>query len=214
LSQSVLASQQQVDLTIQLAAPSTVSSIGQLTMGFTPSVTNVSDDPAVIFLATNGRNLQVNVAATAQTATYNGKSAISFQTGTTAGTLTFTLTFPNGTPLTKSFTIVPAQVQILSATAVRQEPNLIVTLTGYDNSYSTGKLAFTFFDTSGKEMTPNAIVYDATSAFHNYFFTNDKSGGAFSVQATFPVTGGVSQVGSVTAAVTNSLGTSSTNQSF
>jgi hypothetical protein len=75
-------------------------------------------------------------------------------------------------------------------------------------------LSFIFYDTGGKQMTPNAIVYDATSAFHAYFFTNDTSGGAFAVQATFPVTGGVTQVGSVTATLTNSLGTSSSNQSF
>ena len=214
LSQEPLSSKQQVTLTIQLASAAAVSGIGQLTMTFAPSIANVSDDPATVFLATSGRQLQVNVAAGAQTATYNGQSAITFQTGTTAGTLTLSLTFPNGAPVTKSYTIAPQQVQLTSATAVRQNPDLVVTLTGFDNTYSTGKLSFTFFDTSGKQITPSAISVDATSAFSAYFFTNNQAGGAFSMQATFPVTGDVTQVGSVSVAMSNSSGSSSTTQTF
>ncbi len=129
---------------------------------------------------------------------------MTFQTGTTAGTITLTLTFPNGAPVTKSFTISPQQVQITAATALRQSPNLVVTLTGFDNTYSTGKLSFTFFDTSGKQITPNAINVDASGAFSTYFFTNNQAGGAFSVQATFPVTGDVTQIGSVNVGMSNS----------
>ena len=214
LSQEPLSSKQQVTLTIQLASAATASGIGQLTMTFTPSIANVSDDPAIVFVATGGRQLQVNVAVGAQTATYNGQSAITFQTGTTAGTLTLSLTFPNGAPVTKSYTIVPQQVQLTSATAVRQNPNLVVTLTGFDNTYSAGKLSFTFFDTGGKQITPSAISVDATSSFSAYFFTNNQAGGAFSMQATFPVTGDVTQVGSVSVAMSNSSGSSSTTQTF
>ena len=214
LSQEPLASKQQVTLTIQLASAASVSGIGQLTMTFAPSVANVSDDPAIFFLATSGRQLQVNVAAGAQTATYNGQSAITFQTGTTAGTLTLSLTFPNGAPVTQSFTIAPQQVQLTGATAVRQNPNLVVTLTGFDNTYSAGKLSFTFFDTGGKQITPSAISVDATSTFSAYFLTNNQAGGAFSMQATFPVTGDVTQVGSVGVAMSNSSGSISTTQTF
>jgi hypothetical protein len=214
LSQQPLQSNQQVTLTIQLASASPVSAIGQLAMTFAPTVANVSDDPAVVFLATSGRQLQVNVASGAQTATYNGQSAITFQTGTTAGTITLTLTFPNGAPVTQSFTISPEQVHITTATAVRQSPNLVVTLNGFDNTYSTGKMSFTFFDTSGKQINPTAMSVDATAAFSTYFFTNNQAGGAFSVQASFPVTGDVTQVGSVSVNISNSTGTTSTSQTF
>jgi hypothetical protein len=209
-----LTSQHQAHLSVQLASASSVSAIGQLTMQFVPSVQNVTDDPAINFVATGGRQLQVSVASGSQTATFQGQSALTFQTGTTAGTITFTLTFPNKAPLTRSFAISPSEIQITGSTAVRQPPNLVVTLTGYDNTYSAGQLSFTFTDTSGKVLTPAAIQVNVAASFHQYFFTSNTAGGAFSVQASFPVTGDVTQVGSVTANLTNSAGLTTTTQSF
>jgi hypothetical protein len=214
VSANPLTSQQQVNLTIQLASASTIPAIGELTMQFTPSVSGISDDPAVMFLTNSGRQLQVSIAAGGQTATFNNQSAIAFQTGTTAGTITFTVAFPNTAPYSQSFQISPAQIQITSATAVRQAPNLVVTLNGFDNTYSAGKLSFTFYDTSGHTITPNGIAVDATSNFHQYFFTNNQAGGAFALQASFPATGDVTQVGSVAVTLTNSAGQTSTTQNF
>lgn len=214
LSAQPLTSRQQVTLTIQLASPSTVSAIGQLSMAFTPSVANVSDDAAVVFLATSSRKLQVDVASGGQTATYQGQSGLSFQTGSTAGTVTFTLTFPNGAPLTQSFAIAPETVQITSVTAVRSDPNLVITITGLDNTYSAGQLSFSFSDKSGNLITANPILVNAASDFSRYFFTNNQAGGAFALQAKFPVTGDITQVGSVTAEVTNSSGNSNISQNF
>lgn len=208
-----LTSGQQAHLSIQLAAASTVSAIGQLTMIFAPSVTNITDDPAILFLATNGRNLQVNVAVGGTSAAYNGQSSIGFQTGTTAGTVTFTLTFPNKAPITQSFTIAPEKINISSASAVRQSPNLVVTLTGFDNTHSAGKLSFTFYGTNGSVLTPTALSIDATSAFSQYFATSTV-GSAFSVQASFPVNGDVTQVGSVQVQLTNSAGTTGATETF
>ncbi len=214
LSAMPLLSQQQVNLTVQLAAASPISAIGDLTMQFTPSVAGVSDDPAIMFLATNTRELQVAVASGAQSATYNGQSDIAFQTGTTAGTIAFTLTFPDVAPYTQSFTIAPSQIFITSAQAVTESPNLVVTLDGYDNTYSAGQLSFLFYDTSGKQVTPSALQVDATADFHQYFFTNNQAGGAFALQATFPVTGDATKVGSVTVTLTNSAGQESKTLSF
>ncbi len=210
-----LTSQHQVHLSIQLAAPSSVSAIGELSMQFTSSVTGVANDPAIYFLATSGRQLQVSVANGAQTATYNGQSALTFQTGTTAGTLTFTLTFPDTPPLTKSFTIAPEQIQITTAQAVRQPPNLVITLSGYDNTYTAGNLSFTFYDTNGSVIAPSPLAVNAASDFHQYFFGPSDVGGAFSIQASFPVLNGdATQVGSVAVTLTNSAGSASTTQTF
>jgi hypothetical protein len=156
----------------------------------------------------------VNVDSGSQTATYNGQSGLTFQTGTTAGTLTFTLTFPNKEPYSKSFTIAPAVVMITAGTAVRQAPNLVMTLTGYDNTYSVGQLAFKFYDANGKVLTPSAIGVDASSIFHQYFFNNNQAGGAFSLQASFPVRGDVTQIGSVAVTLTNSAGTATSTGTF
>jgi hypothetical protein len=215
VDQNPLTSQQQAHLTIQLASASTIAAIGQLTLQFVPSVANVADDPAVIFLASNSRSLSVNVALGAQTATYNGQTSLTFQTGTTAGTITFTLTFPNHAPFTQSFTLSPAAIKLTSVSATWQSPNLVVNLDGYDNTYSAGQMSFTFYDPSGKVIAPGAIALNETSAFHQYFFTNDQAGGAFALQAVFPVLNGdVTQVGSVALTIDNSSGQTSANATF
>jgi len=104
-------------------------------------------------------------------------------------------------------------VQITSGSALRQSPNLVVTLNGYDNTYSAGQLSFTFYDVSGSLIQP-PIQYSASSQFHQYFFTNNKNGGAFSLQAIFPVTGDVTKIGSVAITLTNSAGQTTVTQTF
>lgn len=215
LSETTLLSQQQPTLTIQLAAPSPVAAVGQLSMQFAPSVPNISDDPAIIFLATNNREpLTVDITAGSQTATVNGQSAIAFQTGTTAGTLTFSLQIADAPTYTQSFTIAPSEIFITSAQATISSPNLVVTMDGYDNTYSAGQLSFLFYDKSGKQISPSALQVNATSDFHNYFFTNDQAGGAFAMQASFPVTGDPTQVGSVAVTLTNSAGQTTKTLTF
>lgn len=214
VDQQQLVSQQQAHVSVQLAGAAPVGEIGTLTMQFTPSVANITDDPAIKFVATSGRQLQVTVANGAQVATYNGQSAITFQTGTTAGTIQFTVQFPNQAAVTQSYTIAGSAVQITSGQALRQAPNLVVTLTGFDNTYSAGQLSFTFYGTNGQILTPNGISVNATSAFQQYFFGSTQAGGAFSLQASFPVNGDVTQVGSVSVTLTNSIGQTSTTQTF
>jgi hypothetical protein len=124
-----------------------------LTLAFTPSVTGVTGDPALMFLAAGGRNLSVQVCVGSQTAFYNGQSQFAFQTGTTAGKLTFTLTFEGQDPVVQTIVILPAPVALTSIKGVRQSPSLVVTVTGYDNTYSAGKLSFTFYNTAGAAMS-------------------------------------------------------------
>ena len=212
LSPQLLTSQQQATLTIQFASPSAVAGIGTLTMTFAPSVNGVTKDAAVVFLATNSNQLNVNLAVGAQTATYNGQSAIAFQTGTTAGTLTFKLDLVNTPSYSKDFIIPPATIHVTSASAVRQNPNLVVTINGYDNTYSAGQFSFTFYDLSGKLIAP--VTVNAATSFQQYFFTNNTAGGAFALQASFPVQGDVTQVGSVAIGLTNSAGQTNTTQTF
>jgi hypothetical protein len=214
VDQQPLLSQQQAHVAVQLAGAAPVGEIGTLTMQFTPSVANISDDPAMEFVATSGRQLQVTVANGSQVATYNGQQAITFQTGTTAGTIQFTVQFPNQAAVTQSYTIAPSAIQITSGQAVRQAPNLVLTLTGFDNTYSAGQLVFTFYSTNGQVLTPNGISVNAASSFHQYFFGSPQVGGAFSLQASFPVNGDVTQVGSVAVTLANSVGQTSTTQSF
>jgi hypothetical protein len=211
LSPQPLTNQQQTNLTIQFASPSGIAGHGTLSMKFVPSVPNVTDDPAVVFVDTNSRQLSLDLAIGAQTATYKGQSAIAFQPGTTAGTLTFTVEFVNTAPFSQSFTITPATIHITSASAVRQNPNLAVTINGYDNTYTAGQLAFTFYDLSGRVIAP--ININVAADFQQQVFTKNQ-GGAFSLKASFPVQGDVTQVGSVAIGLTNSQGQTNTTQTF
>jgi hypothetical protein len=214
LSQQPLASQQQVTLAVQSSSATSTDQIGQLTMSFAPAVTGVNDDAAIVFLATGSRQLQLKLSAGATSFTYNNNAAIAFQTGTTAGTITFTLTIPDNAPIKQSFTITPALIHLASGEAERQNPNLLITLVGCDNTYSAGKLTFTFYDLKGNPMTAAPMPFDATGDFQSYFFVNNQAGGAFALQAKFPVQGNVNQIGSVAITVSNSAGQTATNLTF
>jgi len=137
-----------------------------------------------------------------------------FQTGTTAGTITITATGLENQTQTWSFDILPSKVQITSINAQQQASNVVVTIDGYDNTYSAGQLSFTFYNTSGQVISPGAIVVNAASNFKQYFFNNNQGGGVFALQASFPVNGDVTQIGSVTASISNNVGSTSTTQSF
>ena len=210
-------SQEQVQATLQVSAPTTA--LLSLTLSFAPAVSGITSDPAVGFVSSS--NNPNHTGSLSFTTNSNGTAStpqFTFQTGTTAGTITIGGTDPSTQlPFAFSVPILPSKVQITSSTAVRNSPNLTVTVYGYDNTYNvdnTKPLSFTFFDLSGK-MIASGIQVDATSAFHQYFFgPGNQNGGAFSLQVIFPVTGDITQVGSVTASVPNSVDTATTTESF
>lgn len=210
LASTVGASAQQNSLTISLASAAQAPATGTLTLAFQSAVSGVTDDPAIQFLSGPARKASVSVAAGATSVLIGGQSSIAFQTGTTAGTITFTLTLPNGTE-ESSLTIPPSPVILDTATAVREMGSLNVAFAGFDNTYSASQLAFTFYDLSGKELPQGVINVSASSQFQQYFSTT-QAGGAFQLLATFPVTGDTTQIGYVTATITNSSGTTTAQQ--
>lgn len=209
-------SQQQVQATLQVTTATTAAAT--LAIAFTPLVSGAKDS-AVEFIAPYTQNdLSFSFTSASLSGMLgNSQPQFTFQTGTTAGTINFTLT-DSATLQTlnlPAITILPEKVQITSSTAVQSSPNLVLTITGYDNTYSAGELAFSFYGTNGALLNPTPISLNAASAFEQYFFSStNTSGGAFSLSVTFPVTGDVTEVGSVTATVTNSAGQASVSQSF
>jgi hypothetical protein len=211
LASTVGASAQQNSITIQLASASQVSGNGTLTMAFLPSVAGVTDDAAVQVLSGPAHIATVAIAAGATSATIGGQSSMAFQTGTTAGTITFTLTLNGDPPQQASLTIPPAPIDLDSATAVRLFGSLNVAFSGFDNTYSASQISYTFYDIKGKALPQGAIDVNAATDFQQYFSTT-QVGGMFQVLAVFPVTGNEAEIGFVTAQVTNSLGTTSVQQ--
>lgn len=213
-STQTFGSQQQIHLSLQLSSGAPYQSIVTFGATFAPSITGITGDPSIGFIApVTTPQFQVTFASGAQKGTYNGQSQFTFQTGTTAGTITFTLTYLGQQTLTWTIVIPPSPIQIASTVAQVAGTNLVVTLTGYDNTYSAGNASFNFYDTSGKLLQPSLVVPSAM-AFQQYFFGANDYGGAFSFQVTFAVNGDPTQVGSVAVTLANSVGSTTVNQTF
>jgi hypothetical protein len=209
---ATLASQQQAQLSIQFTDAPQASSIGTLSVSFRSAVAGIADDPAILFVTTGGRNMSATITAGSANATFDGQNSLTFQTGTTAGTLTFMLSFADGDSYKKSVDILPSTIQLASAGATRQAPNLVVDVTAFDNTYSASKLLFNFYDANGNAMAPGGITLDESQDFHQYFFGGNAAGGAFALQAKFPVTGDLTTIGSVDVTIQNSQGQSKTQR--
>jgi hypothetical protein len=226
---SVGQSVQQNNVSIPLASASQVTGTGTLTMTFQSSVKGISDDAAIQFLSGPLRQATLSIAVGDTTARFVGNQGdLAFQTGTTAGTITFILTLNgNATPTAQAtLTITPAPVSIQSATSIRLLGGIVVngepagvnvggevdiSIAAADNTYSASQLAFTFFDKNGNTMQPGVIRVDATSDFQLYF-NDTTTGGAFGLLAKFAVTGDVTQIISTNVAITNSVGVTTTQQ--
>jgi centrosomal CEP192-like protein len=226
---SVGLSIQQNNVSIPLAAASQVSATGTLTMTFQSSVPGVTDDPAIEFLSGPLRVATVSISPGDTTAMFDGgQSDLAFQTGATAGAISFALTL-NGstTPAAEaSLTIAPAAVNVQTVTAIHllgpvnvegvvggvdTGGEVDVSIAAADNTYSASQLAFTFFDKNGATISPGVIDVNTASDFQSYFATT-QTGGAFALLAKFPVTGDVTQIISAVVAITNTVGTTTTQQ--
>jgi hypothetical protein len=203
------AEQHAISITLPSAAVCAVN--GYLNMGFEPANAAVTDDSAIMFLAGSVRTLPFRVAANSARASINSQTSALFQTGTTAGKITFTLTQTqiNGDPTT-TIVIPPAPVVIETATASNQRAgDLDVAITAFDNTYSTGSMSFTFFDSKGN-MIGSPVNADFTSQFGQYFAAQPKGGSAFLMRVSFPVQGNQAQVATVQATLKNSAGQAQT----
>jgi hypothetical protein len=191
------------------------SGSGTVTLAFQSVVGGVSDDPAVTF-ADGTRSASFTVAEGASAGQFAGGPSVSFGTGTTAGTLVFTVTLGAQTAQT-TITIPKAVVGIDAAVAARNvacaptllyctTTNVQLQINGWDNTRSASQLVFTFFNSSGVKIPPSPIIVDGTAAFQSYFSGSDL-GGVFGLSAFFPVNGDSDQVVTAQVALKNSQGT-------
>ena len=203
-------SSSQAQLSIPLAAAATATATGQLTLAF-HSAGNLPDDPTIEFIANSSRTMSVQVSPgdTAVHFTAGDPNACTFQTGTTAGTIAFALSI-GGASATQSLVIPPMPVSLDLATASAATNQIIVALTGFDNTHAASMLGFTFYDGSGKAISPGLIQANVAGDFAGYYAANPSAGGAFALQATFPVSGDITQVATVEVQFTNPQGATTT----
>ena len=98
---------------------------------------------------------------------------------------------------------------------IRQVPEIdevILSLAGFDNTHAASLLAFTFYDTTGKAISPGLIQSDVTVPFANYYKAHREAGGVFNLQATFPVTGDITRIAGVDVQFTNPAGVTQTSR--
>jgi len=201
-----VASGQTNNLSISLAPASQTTGTGTLKMSFRSgaSISSATIDPAIEFFPIPTFQETVTIAKGATSALIGGQPSMQFQTGTTVGTITFALTIENNPPQTTTLTIPPAAITLDSVTAVRQPGEIDVAVAGFDNTYSASQLAFTFYDLNSNAIPQGVISVDAASEFQPYF------GGTFQLLLKFPVTGNAAEIGFVSAGITNSVGTTTT----
>ena len=208
-----VASGQTNNLSILLSEASQTKGAGTLQISFQPGVPGAtpSSDPAIQFFPLQAREESVTIAPGDTTAMIDGQPNIQFQTGTTAGTITFTLTLEGEPPQQTTLTIPPAAVTLDEVNAVRLPGQINILVQGFDNTYSASELAFTFYDLNSNALPQGAISVDASGDFEPYFATT-QYGGMFQLLLQFPVNGNTAEIGYVSVGVTNSVGTTTTTQ--
>jgi hypothetical protein len=206
-------SDQQRTVTMSLPSPSPIAATGVLLLSFKPGTTVVTDDPAIVFVSNGSRSMPFSIDAGATQFQFQGQTGAVFQTGTTWGTISFSISTNvsvAGTA-TASMSIPPSVIAIDKAIATAEAGALNVQVSAYDNTYSAGPMSFTFYDLKGNVIQPGAVSADFTSQFYTYF-TTAQAGSAFQMQVNFPVTGDSSQVMAVDVTLTNSAGSVTINQ--
>lgn len=200
-------SSRQLKLRVSLASAAKSSGSGSIEMQFTPA-TGLSDDPTVQFLPA-GRMQTVTVRQGESIGRFGANDSVTFQTGTTAGQIVFTIRMAGFTSQA-TITVAPSIVMLDRVLATRESGRVVVQLVGYDNVRTADQLSFVFYDNGGRFLGNGAIRVSAGNEFHRYFQTAP-AGGAFNLVATFPVSGDVKIISSVDVVVTNSAGDTGTN---
>ena len=195
----------QARLVITLPTPAPSQATGTLTLAFQPTA-GANDDSAIHFLIPATRRVSFSFGAGDTVATIGTAKEALFQTGTTAGTLTFAIDFLT-TPAQAKSTISSHAIDIDNTVANKpNDSQLTIQITGYDNSKTAAQLGFTFYDTAGVAVPPGRIIYDASKDFRQ-FFAQSTNGGLFSLLAQFPVKGSTANIATADVDLTNSVGT-------
>src|SRR5262249_11659843 len=145
-------------------------------------------DDGIIFLLSGSQTVPFTVNQGDTAARFGTSQSTAFQTGTTAGTIVFTVTLGQFTEA-YSLTIPGAPPGISTTTAQYTSAGLDVELTGFDNTRTTSTIAFTFHDATGATLGGGPITVDGTADF-GAFFASSQEGGLFALHAFFPVSAG------------------------
>jgi hypothetical protein len=202
---------QQPAFDIQLSSAYWLDITGTVTLTFTPSAVNDSDDPSIQF-STGGRTLSFSIPAGQTTPTWS--SAPAFQTGTVAGLIKLGLKFSAGgqnlTPMlapVRTVAIVQAPPHIDSIQVTKTTGGLYVTITGYSTPRAVTQATFDFTMAKGAKAS---VTVSIESAFTTWYTSDSATqyGSAFLYTQPFTVRGSVSDIASVSVTLSDALGSS------
>jgi FG-GAP-like repeat/FG-GAP repeat len=186
--------------------------IATLTLEFTPSPPNTITDPAVLF-PNNTTTDVIQIPANSTTAI----PAIDFATGSTAGTITLTITLTASgvdiTPasLTPVTVAIPAAPPVINSVTLDRTGNTItVAILGLSSTRDMTQAVFHFTAASGASLKTTDLTVDLAGAFSTWYqaASSNSFGTTYLYTQPFTLSSNATDVGSVTVTLTNSQGTS------
>jgi hypothetical protein len=206
----------QQSLTIALTPAYPVQLSVHLTLAFTPDAVAPVDDPAVQF-ATGGREVDVTVPAGT-----TASPAVSFQTGTVAGTITVTITRVTGNDVILTPSPQPSHTVRIARSApsltasslsvVRRANGFDVIVSGYSTPREVTQAVFHFGAVSGVDLRGGDVTVAVNSAFSAWFTSQASAqfGSAYRYTQPFTVQGDPARITSVSVTLSNNQGASQT----
>ena len=206
---------------VQLASAFPVELNGTATLAFAPEG-DLPPDPAIRF-ASGGTSVNFTIPAGQTQAVPATGTLFAFQTGTTAGTITLTITLREGDQVlqpapfaTRTLRITPSAPQITNVAVAQTSGGFEVRVTGYSNIRQISGATFRFTAAPGASLATTELSVPVAQAFQNWF-SGDASrqyGGQFLLTVSFTVQGSVSSIGNVQVTLTSSAGSGSGSANF
>ena len=192
--------------------PYPVAITATLNLVFTPDPPSTVIDPTVLF-ANNTTTDVIQIPANSSAPI----AAVDFATGSSAGTITVTITLNAGgadiTPasLAPVVVAVPAAPPIInSATVSRNGTTLTIAILGLSSTRDMSQAVFHFTPASGQSLTTTDLTVDLSPAFTAWYQSaaSDRFGTTFLYTQPFTLSTDASSVGSVSVTLSNSQGAS------
>ena len=192
-------------LTVALDQPAPIDLTGQLTIQFTPDTVG-RDDSTLVFVPANVRLLAFTISKGSTTARFSQVPTL--QAGTSAGSITLTAsisTSPNSTGTATAR--IPALAPVITAAHViaRDTYTLTLELEGYSTTAEVSTAHFTFAGLAAQ----SDFTIDTKALFNSWYSSQSAAnqGGTFQYKQSFDFTGDMSKLSSVSATLTNAVGT-------
>ena len=213
----------QPSITFALGQALPVPVTANFTLMFAPNAVNNQDDAAVAFAMVPGGTFldsptDRELSLTLPSGNTTGFPAIPFAVGTTAGTITVSVTLSSGgTALTaepiytQTVQISRFAPQIQNITASRSSGGFNVVIEGLSSTREVTSASFQFTGSSGTSLGTTQLTPDVTSTFNQYFQAEgpvSMYGSTFVYTQSFTVSGDQSDITSITVTLENSVGVS------